>query len=87
MRPVYWIVFAMGSLLQVTNEFLLSQVNSNAGYNMYRLTLSDLGDLKHSMPGGGGGFRPPVYLPRCLRYGNKFATKVVHYISNDFLKQ
>ena len=37
MRPVYWIVFAMGSLLQVSKEILLSQVNSNAGYNMYHL--------------------------------------------------
>ena len=40
MHPVYWIVFAMGSLLQVSNEFLLSQVNSNAGYNMYRFKVT-----------------------------------------------
>ena len=26
---------------------------------VYELTLSHLGDLIHSQPGGGGGFRPP----------------------------
>ena len=33
------------------------------------LTLSDLGDLEHSMPGGDSA--PPFYLCCCLRYDNQ----------------
>ena len=50
------------------------------------LTVSDLGDLLHSMPGG-GGFRPPFISVVAWDMSTKFCTKVVHYINNEFLKQ
>ena len=45
-RPVYWIVFVMGSLLQAFKLISTSQVNSNAGY-MFGLKGIDIG-ISHS---------------------------------------
>ena len=51
------------------------------------LTLSDLGDLKHSMPGGWIPPPPLFIFAVASDMATKFGTKVVNYINNEFLKQ
>ena len=59
-HPVLHIIF----IFHVLNIFIPGTNSiSILFYNLALLTLSDLGDLKHSMPGGGGGeFRPPLFI-------------------------